>query len=137
MSLPMVVTDSDDPDRQNRIKWGCAIQNWQEGYKLLLRPLLADTSIPIPDFAREFLADLAEESVIKDDGRPTERSGELERKIVADVFRAWDGSTKERACFYVADRHALTPDAVRGLLERFIRLGITRKAWISWGRPNW
>lgn len=133
----MTAQDIDDPERINQIKWGHAISMWQEGYKLLLRPLLIDSTIQIPDFAREFLADLAEGNVIKDIGRPTDRPGWYERKIVTDAFHEWERSTKESACHEVAERYSLKYDAVRGILDRFAKSGITKEVWIRYGRPNW
>lgn len=133
----MTAQDIDDPERVNQIKWIHAISLWQDGYKSLLRPLLIDSSIPIPNDAREFLADLAEGNVVKDNGRPTDRPGWYEREIVAAAFRAWGRGTKEKACHEVAEGYDLKYEAVRGILDRFAKSGITKKAWISWGRPNW
>jgi len=132
----MTAQDMTDPDRLNKIKWGQAISEWLDGYALLLRPLLNDASVPIPDFAREFLADLSEGKAHKNPGRRAERPGWLERSIVAEVYAKWEYSSKEAACADVAESRGTTAKTVSKLVEKLCGQGLTRERWIAWGRPD-
>lgn len=119
-------------------RWGGAISDWITGDGTALAVLTRNTANPIPDFAREFLADLAAGTVTHGKGgRPVERHGWVERAMVAEVFSEWDATSKESACAAVADRREISPDAVRAVVDKLRKQGITRKRWHAWGRPDW
>ena len=118
-------------------EWGAAIEQWFGGNSDALSALVRDTDTAIPDYAREFLADLSAGNVSRGKGgRPEDRDGWLERKIVAEVFRVWETQPKDAACESVADRHNISAGAVRGLVDKLRKAGFTREAWRTWGRPD-
>ena len=130
--------DTNDPSLILERRWGGAITEWMERDGTALAALTRDASKPIPPFVREFLADLAARTVTRGKGgRPVERHGWVERAIVAEVFSEWDATSKELACATVAELRGLEPDAVRGVVDRLRKLGITRERWHAWGRPDW
>lgn len=137
-------------DSVNSRQWGAAIYRWLDGDRTALRPLIFDNSVVQPDFARHFLADLAEGKVNRGKGgRPAERYGGLERAIVAEVFSEWGkaaalpisqrgaSTPKDLAIEAVAERRKDSADAIRGVVDKLQKLGITRQAWQSWGSPEW
>ena len=130
--------DTNDPSLILERRWGGAITEWMERDGTALAALVRDASQPTPDFAREFLADLVAGTVTRGKGgRPVVRHGRVERSIVAAVFSEWDATSKELACEKVAEGRRITPDAVRGVVDRLRKLGITRERWHKWGRPDW
>ena len=140
-------TDTDDPAVLLERKWFGAINEWLERRPERLTELLRDAAGPIPDGARAFLADLAAGKVSRGrGGRPPERDGWVERSILAEVFREWETAEgtprptrseapKDAAYRLVAKRRGITTEAVRGIIERLGKAGLTRDRWESWGRP--
>lgn len=134
-------------DEFNKERWGWAIYQWMQGGKerdpAPLAVLLRDVARPIPDFAREFLADLAS-STLKRGGRPVEYSGRVERVIASEVFAerkrlestGSKADPKQAACEAVAKRRNAKPDAIRRLVER-LGPSMTYEVWKSIGHPNW
>ena len=130
-------------------RWDAAIAKWFERDSAALRLLILDASLSPPDFAREFLADIVEGKVSRGKGgRPSERDGWVERAIVAEVFAEWDAAEaltrcdrsdtpKDCALALVANRRNISTDAVRGLVDKLKKCGITREKWRTWGRPDW
>jgi hypothetical protein len=119
-------------------QWGRAITAWFDRQHGDLVDLIKDPTQEIPDFAREFLADLVDGKVEHGrGGRPPKRFARDEREIVAECFKEWESTTKDDACAIVAERHELPDEAVRGLMDKFRKYGITKEAWIKWGRPAW
>ena len=144
---------SDADNARAEYQWGAAINRWFERDPSALSALIRNSSLHIPDYAREFLADLADGKVSRGKGgRPVERHGWVERSIVAEVFREWDAaealapgvhgahrdSPKDAACKAVAERRGNDPteDAVRGLVDKLRKVGFTREGWRTWGRPD-
>lgn len=134
---PGAPRNMDDPDYLAERQWGAAISRWFEHEPSALAALIRASDSLIPDFAREFLADLAEGKVSRGKGgRPGKRYDQIERSIVAEVFAKWEHIAQAAAFDQVADCRGITPDAVRGLVDKFRRQGWTRERWISWGRPD-
>ena len=131
------------------LRWDSAVAAWFERDGSELAALLRDSGESISPGARAFLADLVSGQVSRGKGgRPGERHGWIERAIVAEVFAEWDKAKalpanvrgeapKHHACATVADRRAMSEDAVRGLVDKFRKLGITQERWAAWGRPDW
>lgn len=135
-------------DEFNSKRWGSAIFQWmqtgKERDRAPLAVLLRDFARPIPDFAREFLADLASDTLPRRDGRPVEYSGRVARSIASAVFAERErlesigpnSDPKQAACEVIATRLDMKPDAIRRLVER-LSPSITYEVWKSIGRPNW
>ena len=134
-------------DEFNSERWGLAIFQWMQGGKerdpAPLAVLLRDIARPIPDFVREFLADLAS-GTLKRGGRPVEYSGWLARAIASEVFAERErlestgpkADPKQAACEAIAKRLDMKPDAIRRIVER-LSPSMTYEVWKSIGRPNW
>lgn len=136
MSEP--ATNLDDPERLHAIRWATAIQQWQRGDAEPLRALVAE--LPAPDFVREFLGDLVAGRVERPKGRPAERSGGEEFALVIEVHAAWDATAtgpksrgdagpRDRAIAEVATHRGLSPEALRGIVQRHCAEGFTRTLW--------
>ncbi|MBV5331572.1 hypothetical protein JZU69_04125 [bacterium] len=132
-------------DEWNSERWGAAIFQWFERDPDPLEALLRDEGRAIPDFVREFLADLASGTLKRGKGgRPVERDAWKKREIAAEVFAEWERletkgeslKPKQMAFEVVAVRRGATPDAIRGVVDRLMP-DITFDAWKKWGRPNW
>lgn len=132
-------------DEWNSERWGVAIFQWKERDPTPLVALLRDETMPMPNFARDFLGDLASGTFRKSKGgRPVERDAWKKREIAAEVFTEWEKleaqgeklKPKQMAFEVVADRRGATPDAIRGIVDR-LRPGITFETWKKWGRPHW
>lgn len=119
--------------------WGSAIVRWQEGDAEPIRALLLAHE-PLPDFVREFLADLAAGKVKRRRGAPPKYSGDQERALYVEVMQSWDqferapmsrdnSGPRDAAIVKVAGDHAMRPDALRGIIERLHAVGMTRKFW--------
>jgi hypothetical protein len=132
-------------DEWNTERWGAAIFQWFERDPAPLEALLREEVRPIPDFAREFLADLASGRLKRGKGgRPDERFEWNKRAIAAEVFAVRERLEAEQANLkptqaafeIIAEKRDETPDAIRKVVER-LRPGITYEDWKKWGRPNW
>lgn len=134
-------------DEFNSKRWGFAIYQWEQVGKghdpAPLEALLRDTEISVPDFAREFLAEMASNKLGRG-GRPKEYSGKVERSIASQVFAERErlealgpnSDPKLAACEVIAERLGKTPDSVRRMIER-LAPDLTYELWKSIGRPNW
>ena len=138
----------------NERRWSAAISNWFERDGSNVRSLLQDSSEPIPGFAREFLADLADDGVKRPSGRTKERYAWQERSFVAAYFAALEASKLEpklkrvktptpkdhqRVALEVAAKQKGTSvGAFRGVVNRLIKEnpGWTEENWRAWGRPD-
>ena len=131
------------------MRWSAAYSQWLEHDSTNLEALIRDPDSNFPPWVREFLADLAAGKVSRGKGgRPEERYDWAERALVAEVFDEWNkakmlprvsrsGSPKDKACAIVAARRGATADAIRGVVNKLIKHGITLERWISWGCPDW
>jgi len=127
----------DDPHYLSVHKWCAAIERWFERDGSAVSKLVRDNSEPIPDFAREFLSDLAAGLPRGKGGRPEKRFGEVDRAIVFEVFTCWKTTTKEVAIATVEAKRNMTEGKVRGIVNKLYKQGITRKRWQAWGCPDW
>lgn len=129
-----------DDEWQASKLWGSAITRWQEGEAEPLRALLLAHD-PLPDFAREFLADLVAGKAKRRRGAPPKYTGIQERALFTEAMQRWDelegadktsGNTgpRDAAISYVADRHDMKHDALRGILNRLHAVGMTRDMWL-------
>jgi hypothetical protein len=147
--MDLETTDLTDPALLIEREWGDAINQWFERRPERLAELLRNADGPIPEGAREFLADLVAGKVSRGKGgRPPERDGWVERSILAEVFREWEKAEgiprptraeapKDVAYRLVAERRGETVKAIMGIVERHAKLGLTQDRWESWGRPDW
>ena len=124
--------DVSSPRRRVELRWGHAISSWQDGDAEPLKSLLLGRA-GVPRFAREFLADVVlEKPRMRRQGRPPARTPEQERDIWRDVMQRMDnGATRE-----VAIATAGESEAVRGIVTRLERLGLTRELWLQKMRPR-
>lgn len=130
-------------------RWGFAIGRWQTGDLDPVRAMLRELPA-IPEFAREFLDDLATKTAGHTRGAPHLRSGSEERDLVDEVFMEWDAlgefASREIAIANVAVRmpellsrgaNARDPEGVlRGIVEAHERNGYTRGLWALYIRPK-
>lgn len=135
-----------DDEFQAFARWGSAITRWQEGQPAPLCALvLAHESLP--DFVRDFLADLVAGKAKRRRGAPPKYSGTQERALFTEVMQRWDdlegadkttGNTgpRDEAISYVADRHTMKSDALRGIVDRLRTAGMTRELWARYMRPQ-
>lgn len=141
----MEARDINDPALVRDRRWGGAINRWMQSgpdrSTAELETLLRDSDGEIPDFAREFLADLVAGKVEPNvGGRPAERSEEHKRTIAFEVYaeqarykampkEARDGRPRALAIEQVAARRGITDGAVRGIVEEMTRAGLTFDIW--------
>src|SRR5690242_17892231 len=117
-------TDSPDPERL----WGHAITRWQNGDPEAVCALVG--KLRIPEFAREFLTDLASGKAYRPEGRPSARTGEQERAIGSAVYALQgEGKSLKAAQLTVAEQFKLTRDQVRGLMDKLQAEGFTLEFW--------
>jgi hypothetical protein len=146
--MELKTTDLTDPALLIEREWGYAIEEWLKRRPERLAELLRNTDGQIPEFAREFLADLVAGKVSRGKGgRPNGRDPWVELAIMAEVFREWETaegsphlqgeSPRAAACALVASRRGITEDAVRGIVDRRRKHKFTLDNWKSWGRPDW
>lgn len=144
----------------NQRQWGAAISEWIDGSgNMDAIVALARNDQPLPDFARQFLADLLTNIPVRAldvarkevgqqrTGRPEERDPWVERAIVSEVFFEWERvkgiprkdrdnmNPKDYAMTLVAERRGL--ENVRHVVQKLQGDGITLERWVSWGRPDW
>ena len=133
-----------DADYWSERQWMGAVGEWFDGDPTALAGMILKLR-EIPDDVRQFLADLASGKVSRGKGgRPEERSGRVERSIVAAVFGEWDRrkslslpSPKDEAIASVAGLRGEPEGAIRGIVNRAHARGITFERWKAWGRPGW
>jgi hypothetical protein len=147
--LPTVVTDSDSPARLAEMRAAAAYSAWwTEGDVAPLAELLRDLSVELSADARMFAAALIDRSLTRRPGAPEQYLGSVERSMVAEVFaeqerlraapkRSRGGSPQELAIHLVAQRRRTTEGAVRGIVAKLRKAGITLDRWKQWGRPDW
>jgi hypothetical protein len=130
-------------------RWGRAILRWQAGDPEPVREMLKELP-SIPDFAREFLDDLATGNPERITGARRLRTPSEERDLVDEVFMELDAlgadGSREVAIANVAERmpglllrgpRANDPDAVlRAIVEAHESNGYTRELWARYMRPN-
>jgi hypothetical protein len=135
----MKATDVNAPARLRALKWTAAIGEWERGNDAPIVALLTGRR-GMPDFAREFVADLAAGTAQRrEQGRPGERTPEHERRIWRQVMEAMDaGANQADACADVTARQGLedTPAAVRGIVAKMRARGLTRAFWLAKMRPR-
>lgn len=141
----MEARDINDPALVRDRRWGGAINRWMQSGPdrsiTELEALLRDPEGEIPDFARDFLADLVAGKVEPNvGGRPAERTEEHKRMIAYEVYaeqarykampkRDRDGRPRNLAIEQVAERRGITDGAVRGIVEEMTRAGLTFDTW--------
>ncbi len=141
----MEMRDYYDPAVWYERRWHAAINRWMESAPdrsaAELEELLRDSNNEIPDFAREFLADLVAGKVEPNTGgRPEERSAGYKRAIAYEVyaeqarFKAMPqkdrtGSPRDKAVASVAERRKLKGGTVRVIVEEMTRAGLTFDIW--------
>lgn len=131
--------DINDPERVLERRWGRAINYWlEEAYPDPLEALLRAADGEIPDFAREFLADLVAGKVKKGKGgRPQEYPPSVQRAIAYEYFAALETLSPSRARVEVAGRRGnMSASTVRNIVARIEADGITREVWIRMARPS-
>lgn len=137
--------DTNDPALVRDRLWGAAINRWMlsgpDRSMAELEALLRDPEGEIPDFAREFLADLVAGTVEPNvGGRPAKRTEEHKRMIAYEVYaeqdrykampkNCRDGKPRDLAVEQVAERRGLTDGTVRGIVEEMTRAGLTFDIW--------
>jgi hypothetical protein len=140
-----------DDEHLIEVQWSSAYSKWLELKKdsASFEAMLRDPDMPIPPWVRDFLADLVGGKAKRQTGRHKERTGSHERQILAEVFQEWERQKtiplcerlekrpKAAAIAEVAGRRHTEEATIRGVVERMEAQGITLKAWIAWGRPNW
>lgn len=137
--------DIDDPQRLAELRWNAAIAAWMRRDPAPLVALLGELR-DVPDFAVEFLRDLAAGTVERPSGAEAARSPAHERRIAFAVYAAWEaleaeprsraGSPKDRAIATVAQRLGMAQGQVRGVLDKVTRQGLTRDVWARFLRDT-
>lgn len=140
------MTARDDTERAAFIKWSAVFVRWIDGDPAPMAAWLLDPATVLHDDAREFLASLVRGEVKRPRGRRTRRPAHVDRAIVAEVYGARERLTQqkrpritqanERAIAEVATQRRMSPDTVRGIVERLTAAGVTFDAWQRWGRPT-
>lgn len=109
------------------LPWGNAIHRWKAGD---LGPLAIQVAaLDLPDFAKQFLADLAAGKAKRRQGRKATRSEDEQHAIWEAVCAEWAGckdvpgrdssGPRDKAIATAADRLGMTHDAARGVFERY------------------
>ena len=140
---PFKPEDKLSADVRAFLKWGLAYGAWLDGNRQPMADWIADPHTVITDDARHFLADYLLGKARRPRGRKSSRSGQLERKITHDVFCERAGLAArnsiqrpyEKALEKIAKRHRLPTGAVRGIIDRLGKAGLTFEWWIRAGRP--
>lgn len=138
----------DEEQWSQELRWTAAISRWLDGEPAELVAAIHDRELAMSSEARAFFADLATGQVKKPSGRPTEYEGWVERSIVAEVFTEWErllaqprvgrgGTPQDLAFAAVGEKRKTRSDAIRGVVKRLRRQGITLEFWQRIGRPNW
>ena len=125
------VHDSNEEAQIGERQWGSAIHQWQAGKPE--RVLAAIMTLPIPDFARDFLKDVATGKARRRMGAPPKWPEPLKRSLVRRVFTEWKrleeadamGSPQDEAIALVAsgftEAHPegpeLSSDGLRAIVE--------------------
>lgn len=136
-------TDTNDPQVAVERRWGNAIAQWQLGKPEPLCDLFA--AMPVPEFAREFLADMARGQVARPMGRRQRLPAAEEREVFFEVMRELDrmedqGARRsalrphDRAVAAVAKSRGWSPDRVRGVVDKARNQGLHRTIWQRWLR---
>lgn len=130
--------DTNDPTLVRDRRWSGAIKDWLDAYPQTLEALLRESEREIPDFAREFLADLVAGKVKKGKGgRPQEYPPFVQRAIAYEYFAALETLSPSRARVEVAGRRGdMSVSTVRNIVARIEADGITREVWIRMGCPS-
>ena len=133
----MKAEDINSPERLATLKWQAAIVAWEQGDDGPIVSLLARRGAP--EFAHEFVVDLvAGTAQRRGQGRPDERTPAHERRIWTQVMELMDaGASQAVACAAVTEQQGLhdEPEAVRGIVAKLRRMGLTRALWLDKLRP--
>ena len=140
--------DIDAPEYLADMRWRAAFVAWLEWHDSAPLAGLIRTDGPMPEWVRDFLADLVQGKALRGPGgRPSERSGQHKRAILAAVFHAWEEAKTEprgpqrldepkaAAVARVADNLKISGGAVKRILDDAQANGITLENWKKWGRP--
>lgn len=141
----METRDFYDPAVWYERRWHAAINRWMESAPdrsvAELEELLRDSNNEIPDFAREFLADLVAGKVEPNTGgRPGERSATHKRAIAYEVYAEQarykamprserDGRPRVLAVERVAALRGISDGAVRRIVADISDAGVTYEFW--------
>ncbi len=141
----METRDYYDPAVWYERRWHAAIHRWMESAPdrsvAELEELLRDSNNEIPDFAREFLADLVAGKVEPNTGgRPEERSETHKRAIAYEVYAEQarykvmprserDGQPRVLAVERVAALRGISDGAVRRIVADISDAGVTYEFW--------
>lgn len=142
---PMIARDYDDPELVADRRWSGAIRDWLAGKPEGLCAAILDAHLLISNDARQFLADLAAGKVQRSKGRPLARSAADERRLTGLVYAEWDrllaagkggardGSPRDKAIEAVASQHRVSPDQLRGIVNKVRDAGMDRAFWAKRG----
>lgn len=134
--------DTDDPERLTELRWSGAIRAWMQHDPSPLQTLLSE--LPAPAFAVEFLRDVVAGKAQREKGRQPRLTPASERDLTTEVYTAWDaeecspagrdGSPRDRAIAAVAERHHMSADRLRGIVDKVRDEGLTREIWTRFMR---
>jgi hypothetical protein len=140
-------TKADDPD----YLWMEAVSQMMDGNAAPMAAALLDPTLAtVSEDARQLLADLVQGKPIRKGGRPTERTGRVERSILHDVFTKWaaqegiplnerrsNHQPKIVACeAAAASRGMKDAGAINRILEDARKRGLSFEWWKKNGCPD-
>lgn len=134
----------DPEDDAVELAWMRVFKAWSDGSKAEMAEWIRGLESPLPEDAREFLADLILGKVTSRPGRRSMRTPAAERQIVAMVYVARERAEvmgrnsrpADVALEEVAVKLNKSVGTVRGIVEKHVAVGIEFEAWKKWGRPK-